>query len=451
MAGALDDGSGPRVAAAPRDEAGSGGDEGNGADDVAKPAPSNDGQPARGRSRAERISTPTEDRPSAAPAWTAYDLADGKPLADFKLRVRTDAAETTVVTDAQGHVPVERASVVSLTADAAEVWTLALPENGAVKDELSLWFWRERTVSGTVRTVGATQPLAPGDVTLSWTRPALMTEPDAPGTGFRWLMLRGFDSRNERSVGARPDAKGAFSGSVPAVRGAMLTADAQGFGPDAAPLVWTDAGECAVTLELRPRVRLVGRLLDASGDPVVGEQVLLNSAIELHSMAEAPRLAALRSKTGGYGFAGRGDGSATMNFIDSASTDVRGIFRFEAMAVGTGLVTVMKPGFLLCRHEVGRLEKDVIGFEMTLAPSDVRVVLTSRGEPVSTGAMLQVADNTENGFSLATDAQGRADAGWLQPGRWYRIVSGETNACFRWQGQRSIDLSNLPKEPTKER
>jgi hypothetical protein len=65
--------------------------------------------------------------------------------------------------------------------------------------------------------------------------------------------------------------------------------------------------------------------------------------------------------------------------------------------------------------------------------------------------MLQVADNTENGFSLATDAQGRADAGWLQPGRWYRIVSGETNACFRWQGQRSIDLSNLPKEPTKER
>jgi hypothetical protein len=248
------------------------------------------------------------------------------------------------------------------------------------------------------------------------------------------------------------DERGRLSGKAIALRGAMLAALVDGFGPEAAPLVWNREGQCVATFEFFPTIRIVGRVLDETGAPVTGESVTLESTTESVGEDEsARRQAALRGGRKSF-IAGFRQDRWFVTAMESATTDVRGIFQFRTAAVGTGVVSLLRTGCLVCRNELGPLTKDVAPFEMRLAPSNAHVVFLDAGAPIASKSVgLQTADGHENGFFLPTDVDGRADAGWLQPGRWYCTVSRRPNGCFRWDGQASIDLAQLPKDPPKDK
>jgi RNA polymerase sigma-70 factor (ECF subfamily) len=384
--------------------------------------------------------------------WIAYDLADGKPLAGFALKVTTAAGESSVTTDAAGRIPVDRATVLDVAPTGIDAWTFARPKEGAVKDEPSLWFWREREVTGTVRLADSDIRLAPAAVRFTWTFCMPSVPNMTPIDGLRWLRRHGLDL-NERSTSVRVDERGRLSGKATAIGVAMLVAEVDGFGPQALPLTWTGPDPCPLSFELSPTIPIVGRLLDAAGEPVVGEQVSVSASIVAASMDEV-----FRFQCGARGRHGSIAGGTRGHFVavifDTATTDVRGIFRCEMPAVGAGLVSVFRPGCLVCRRELGALTSGhgVDPFEMRVAKSDVRVVFRDGDSRLTSSAVtVQVADGDENGFPLATDAEGRTDAGWLQRGRWYRINANGKNVCFHWTGQAEIDLSTSPKDPPKDK
>jgi len=419
------------------------------ADPVAAPTRDRRDEKQPSPSETSTASSPPPAAPGAGDAWIAYDLADGKPLAAFALRVTTSAGETTVTTDDAGRIPVDRATVLDVASVESTTWTFARPTKGAVKDEASLWFWREREVTGTVRSADPATPLSPGGVQFAWQLPLFSVQPSTPGNPVHWLREHGFDANaDQRPTNVRADETGRVVGKAIAMRGAMLAAQADGFGPDAAPLVWNREGDCTVTIEFRPTIRVVGRVLDTSGAPVVGERVTLDSLTEAATQEESART--LSALIGGRKscIAGYWRGSWHVTSMESATTDVRGIFEFRTAATGTKVVALFKPGCLVCRQELGPLTKDVAPFEMRLAPSNVRVQFLDAGTPIASNFVsLQVADGHENGFSLSLDAEGRADAGWLQRGRWYHASYGSKSGCFVWDGQATIDLAQLPKEP----
>lgn len=402
-----------------------------------------------------------KERPAAAPVpaadpWIAYDLADGKPLGGFELRVRTATGERVVRTDDAGRLPVARGEALDVAAKPPGTWTLALPENGAVKDEPSLWFWRERGVSGSVKSAVESRPLGPADVRFSWTAPFDMSgNPDTPGSGFRWLMVRGFAGNAERPVRVRAGPDGRLSGTVPGVRGSTLTAEADDFSPAAGALAWSGTGDGAVALVLHPAIHVVGRVLDESGNPVVGQEVSLDTSIDVATDDDLAKARALRPH-GGFTYAGK-PGRGVVTLIGRSTTDVRGIFKLDATAVGTSVVSVFRTGCLVCRKDLGAMEKDAVGFDMKLERSAARVLVRDAGVPLASAQLVvQVADNRENGFLLTTDADGKADFGWLQRGRWYRIARHDDptpgrSGCVRWDDLETLDLDQLDKEPKDQR
>jgi RNA polymerase sigma-70 factor (ECF subfamily) len=413
---------------------------------------------------APSAATPSVDALAAASAepspWTARDLADGRPLANFALRVRTADGESAVSTDATGRVPVDRAAVREVAAAESGVWKFVRNANTAIplKDEPALWFWRERAVVACVSSVDPAVPLDPASIVFTWTLPdfgaGVLNEPGRPHVGPGEY---GFDQWGGTRADLRIDADGRYAGRVAAVSGAMLTVEAPGFAAAARPLAWTSDAACAVSFELRSIVHVSGRVVDETGRPIARQSVRLEAWFQTESEEEYGRLRAERSRRGSGGNSWSWDGKSFVRverFEDETRTDADGLFRIEAAPAGPAVLYAQRDGCALGRVEIDALDKDASNVELRLAHSDVGVVFRAGGAPMKSSTFVfQVADAREDGFRLTSDADGRVAAGWLQPGRWYCVCRQEPTEFryVQWAGQTELDWDKLSKNRPRDK
>ena len=416
--------------------------------------------PAAGKDAAKHVRPRHPSLPGAAAAdvedqraaadqprgpWRAFDLADGAPLAKFSLRIRKSEGEVVATTDEHGNVPVDPAEVLGIEA-AAEGWKLALPENVAPRDEPSLWFWRKRPVTGSLRSTDSARLIGPGEPTLSTCVSPTTEVPDEPGRGRRWLSARGFETWSAPATGLRLDAQGRLSGELAAVRGTLIAAELKGHAANGCRIEWKDDGPGEAEIVLRPSVRIVGRLLEPDGNSAAGVTVACDTSIAVTTPDDAWRIQVQRPR-GGWSFGGRSNGCVG-NLIDQATTDSRGVFVFDVAPEGSTTILVRAPDCEVASTNLGELHASPAPFEMRLVRAPRGAVLLKDGAPLASSNLgVQLADGVGNGFQLPTDAEGRANLAWLERGKWYRVVVTGLNRCLKWDGETSVDLDKLPKEP----
>lgn len=267
-------------------------------------------------------------------------------------------------------------------------------------------------------------------------------------------------------------ADGRFRIVVPAISGLEITGDALGWIPDRqTPFLEgaTQGAPIRLHLTLQKAERLQGRCLDEDGKPVADAQVNCYVVLRESARGEAHVEDARASYPGGGVTVVSGPNGTQMTVRRAGRTDADGRFDIPIVAHGETVLVARARGRTIARQAVARSEfRD--GATLTLRSSPdvarkLRIVARTGGDPVvrcqcvvgdlDTGYPFQPA------FTITTDDRGDLPTEWLEDGHLYMIVPCQPSApvavytCggrfFRWSGQSSLALLDLPTQPNEVR
>jgi hypothetical protein len=258
----------------------------------------------------------------------------------------------------------------------------------------------------------------------------------------------------------RPDASGAFRGTIPRIRSITIRACAPGWRSASARVALdgrTEVADVALTLHRAPFVR--GTLLGADGRP----------------LAQRPQLGCYAVRRGRFAdftqdgmFATHPDGGWTLSrsmkddlsvaiSVSSCTVGPDGAFEVAAKCEGDVWLVAHVAGFRPIWTQIGHVNEDRVGVALvaTPAPEDApRVHLTIDGRPLAeqsvSAADLSFPD-IQPGFVLEADADGRVPTIWFERGRRYylgpSVYVENGRGIVEWHGQDAIELTTLPKTP----
>lgn len=261
------------------------------------------------------------------------------------------------------------------------------------------------------------------------------------------------------------DRDGRFRIVVPALPGLEITADARGWIPDRQePFLQgaTPDAPIRMHLSIHKAERLQGRCLDEYGKPVPGAEVHCYIVMR----EDARRGARFEDARAAYPSGGvtivSGVAGTRITVHRSARTDADGHFDIPIVAQGETVLVAWARGRATTRQAIAWSGfRD--GTDMTLHPSPnaarkVQIVLRADGAPLVRCACvladLDAGFAIQPAFTITTDERGEIPADWLEDGHRYAISIGPENHeaftsgshFFRWSGQSSVVLLDLPNQ-----
>ncbi|MEM8885141.1 MAG: hypothetical protein AAGD14_13820, partial [Planctomycetota bacterium] len=374
------------------------------------------------------------------------DLADGRPVANLRVRVRAGDEVMHSTTTSNGELSLPAHREVELAALDKE-WSV-LPSRVPAGDDIRrLAAHRFITVAGRLKARGV-DDLDEADVFATFVDPSGKDRQVCSGAS--WVHPWGM--RTLWRVGI-PKPDGRFEVRLPKVRGLALFARMEDrFAP-----VRRIALKNQRDLEIRMVEGLVvaGKVLDPAGQPVAGALVRMEIVLfgKEHHLPPQEFAIRLQQEEPGRSRGGReGDLRVRAALAETVRTETDGSFQFVSPTDGACALSVRTPDHAALDREAFWLDSSVQTLRISLSPprTDARVPVAIDGK-AKPGAKVMVCEfvpahrpaNEDHAnrmwmYPMTLDARSTIPAGCIAPGRRLSLITPD----FRW----STKLFTWPPE-----
>ena len=414
----------------------------------------------RGRVRAQQAppnevadgAAGTDLRTAAAPTeFVVRDLMTRDPVPSLTLALTSGGVERTIVSDADGRVPVPPAGVERVITD-DETWTIPGSPRPLAVHEGSLWVHRTIAVDVRVTTTGDDGTVAVvGAQVWSFVGTDLASSGRSGPGSYSFAVRTGLGGMPGSAV---TGDGGRLRLDAPLVPRLHVAAGGSGVRRAWAEVPIAPGGTVTsrpIELVLRRSVTVSGRVTDHRGESVTGTEV----RIEVYRTGKGPspdigRLAA--EGGGGGGFRGGADWWAA-SWAQRAAVNARGVFQDEINVDGGVMLIVTAPGYVQQRKELGHVREDRHKIEVRLRRPDVSVttLLQLDGVPRRNARMMfhDVTGTPQVSTFVTTDDEGRFPRDLLIEGHRYHVRPADSRRLttkqrfMTWDRRPTIELSEL--------